>query len=109
MIDSVAIECKRIIIPAELQSQALEQIQSNYMSIQKQGYKLGKPYTPHVLDISRHSERKNIPCEIPRKPRKIIGADLFTFNTSNFHCVVDYHSRYPAIKEAEKSHAVNLY
>ena len=35
MIDGVAMKDKRIIIPAELQLQALQQLHNNYMGIEK--------------------------------------------------------------------------
>ena len=39
--------------------------------------------------------------DIQVRPWDVIGVDMFTFNNKQYHCVVDYHSKFPIINKAE--------
>ena len=43
-----------------------------------------------------------IPHGIPCKPWQIVGTEVFSINNSNFLCIVDYHSKLPIVKLAER-------
>ena len=39
--------------------------------------------------------------DIPLRPWEVLGADVFHFNTHNYLCIIDYHSKFPVIKRME--------
>ena len=39
--------------------------------------------------------------DIPLRPWEVLGAEVFHFNNKNYLCIVDYHSKFPAIKRME--------
>ena len=39
--------------------------------------------------------------EVPGKPWKVVGADMFNLHNENYLCIVHYHSKFPAIKKTE--------
>ena len=45
---------------------------------------------------------------IPGRPREYVGADKFTINNNYYLCAVDYHSRFPVIKQAKGFSTHNL-
>ena len=53
-------------------------------------------------------EEEIIAMKYQTKPWKVIGADLFPINNSNFFHVVEYHSKFPIVKRAEKISADSL-
>ena len=44
---------------------------------------------------------KIIHHDIPEKPLEVIAADMFTLNNKSYLCIVDYHSKFPIVKDAE--------
>ena len=53
----------------------------------------------YVLHFTRCSQRKKIiHHNIPLRPWKVLGADVFHFNNKNYLCIVDYNSKFPVIK-----------
>ena len=47
------------------------------------------------------SKEKTMHHKIPAKPWEILGAHMFTFHNRNYLCIVDYHSKFPAIRKTE--------
>ena len=63
----------------------------------------------HVLNFSKHSLRKKIiDHDIPIRPWDVIGADMFQLNNKNYLCIVDYHSKFQAVKKTEGLSADSL-
>ena len=44
-------------------------------------------------------KEKTIHHDIPMKPWDVIGADVFQLNSKNYICLVNYHSKFPVIKQ----------
>ena len=44
------------------------------------------------------SKEKIIHHNIPLRPWEVLGADVFHFNNKKYLCIVDYHSKFPIIK-----------
>ena len=44
---------------------------------------------------------KIIHHKIPRLPQEVVGVDMFTLHNKYYICIVDYHSKFPVIKEME--------
>ena len=53
-------------------------------------------------------EEKMIAMKYQTKPWKVISADLFPINNSNFFHAVEYHRKFPIVKRAEKISADSL-
>ena len=54
-----------------------------------------------LISIDTAKKQAN-PSQIAGEPWEVIDNDLFTANDSNIPCVLDYHSKYPVVREAEK-------
>ena len=48
------------------------------------------------------AEEENIPHKLPGKLWKTVGTDIFTLNSNNYICILDYHNRFPIVKLVEK-------
>ena len=46
-------------------------------------------------------KEKTIHHDIPMRPWDVIGADAFQLRKKNYLCIVDYHSKFPVIKNME--------
>ena len=46
--------------------------------------------------------------DIPIEPWEVIGADIFSINSKNYLCIIDYHSKFPIIKKPEDLSADSL-
>ena len=57
-------------------------------------------YCSTCTGFQKMQPKENIMAhEIPGTPWKVMGADIFTINNSNFLCAVEYHSKFPIVKE----------
>ena len=94
MIDCTAVKNQRIIIPFLLQKQILWQLHSNYMGIEKMSLFVCES----VYWLNMNTDIKNTVkkfatcldyqqtqlcekmklCDIPSKPREVVGADIFS-------------------------------
>ena len=54
------------------------------------------------------SKEKIIHHEIPLRPWKAVGADVFHFNNINYLCVVDYNSKFPIVRKLQGLSAEHL-
>ena len=63
----------------------------------------------HVL-IFRETQlnEKIIHKEIPGKLWEVVGVDMFTLHNKNYLCIVDYHHKFPVIKETDDLSADSL-
>ena len=100
IIDGVVMGSRSIIIPAELQKQALEQNVDIGKILKHCSACLGFQQT--------HPKEKIIPHEIPGKQWEAIGMDMFSSNNSSFLCVVHYHSKSPIVKKSISRQPNNL-
>ena len=60
--------------------------------------------TCKLLYMPRYSvntKGKIIHHKIQGKPWEVLGADMFTLNNTNYLCILDYHSIFPAVKKTE--------
>ena len=62
----------------------------------------------HDFTFSKPNQEKIIHHNIPGKPWEVIGADMFTLNSKNYLCIVDYLSKFPIVKRAEDMSAESL-
>ena len=46
--------------------------------------------------------------EIPGKPCETVGADISTINNKHYLCIVEYHSKFPVMKQVEGFRPDNL-
>ena len=53
-------------------------------------------------------KEKIIHNDIPLRPWKVLGVDIFQLNNKNYLCIVDYHSKFLVIKRMEGLLAENL-
>ena len=53
-------------------------------------------------------KEKTIHYDIPMRPWDVIGMDVFQLSNKNYICIVDYHSKFLAIKRMEQLSAESL-
>ena len=53
-------------------------------------------------------KEKIVHHDIPLRPWKVLGTDIFHFNNKNYLCIVDYHSKFPVVKRLEGLSTENL-
>ena len=112
-----------IIFPERLKQQVLDQLHVNHMGIKKKKLLVCESvYWVNINDIGNHvkncsmcvkfqqmqPKEKTIHHDIPLKPLKVIGADMFQLNNKNYLCIFDYHSKFPVIKRMEGLSAASL-
>ena len=51
---------------------------------------------------------KIIHHDIPEKSWEVIGSDMFTLNSKNYNCIVDYHSKFPIVMREEHKFTESL-
>ena len=92
MIDGIAMEGRKIIIPFLLQKQVLQQFHSNHMGIEKMmllAHEL--VYRINVSTDIEHTAKQCGTCmeyqQAPHKPWKVVHADIFTFKII-YYCVL---------------------
>ena len=47
-------------------------------------------------------KEKMIYHDIPLRPWEVLGGEVFHFNNKNYLCIVDYHIKFPVIKQMER-------
>ena len=122
-IDGVLVKGPKVIIPKTLQGDKLKKIHEGHIGIEKcQARERQVMYWPNINnDITNHIGRCGT-CqkhmykqakepmeqhEVPEKPWRKIGADLFTLIVKNFLVVVDYTSNYPEVVKLEDVSSTN--
>ena len=122
-IDGVLVKGPKVIITKTLQCDMLKKIHEGHLGIEKcQARARQVMYWPNINnDIENHIGRCGT-CqkhrykqakepmeqhEIPEKPWRKIGADLFTLFGKNFLVVVDYTSNYPEVAKLEDLSSTN--
>ena len=122
-IDGVLVKGSKVIIPKMLQGEMLKKIHEGHLGIEKcQARARQVMYWPNINnDIENHIGRCGT-CqkhrykqakepmeqhEVPEKPWRKIGADLFTLFGKNFLVVVDYTSNYPEVAKLEDLSSTN--
>ncbi|KAK2156498.1 hypothetical protein NP493_1967g00005 [Ridgeia piscesae] len=122
-IDGVLVKGPKVIIPKTLQGDMLKKIHEGHLGIEKcQARARQVMYWPNINnDIENHIGRCGT-CqkhrykqakepmeqhEIPEKPWRKIGADLFTLFGKNFLVVVDYTSNYTEVAKLEDLSSTN--
>ena len=124
VIDGVFIKGRCIVIPKALQWQVLKLLHINHMGIKKAKLFVCRPdywigmntnienhikNIVHMLIFNKLKQRKKlIHHDIPGKPWEGIGVDIFTLNNKNYLCIVDYHGKFPIVKQAEDIYADSL-
>ena len=53
-------------------------------------------------------KEKIVHHDIPLRPWKVLGTDVFHFINKNYLCIVDYHSKFPVIKRLKGLSTENL-
>ena len=81
---------KQIILLALLQPKALEHLLNMYGV------------------LANTSQNRIIHNEIPDQPWDKVGASIYTLINSHFLCITDYHSKFPAVEQAERLSAGKL-
>ena len=118
VIDSVIMKGRCIIIPEALKQQAIDQLHVNHMGIEKTKLLACKSiYWVNVNnDIENYIKNcstclefqqtqpmdKIIHHDIPIRPWDVLGVDIFQLNNKNYLCIVDYHSKFLAVKKVEE-------
>ncbi|KAK2173749.1 hypothetical protein NP493_849g01035 [Ridgeia piscesae] len=122
-IDGVLVKGPKVIIPKTLQGDMLKKIHEGHLGIEKRQARARQVmYWPNINnDIENHIGRCGT-CqkhrykqakepieqhEVPVKPWRKIGADLFTLFGKNFLVVVDYTSNYPEVAKLEDLSSTN--
>ena len=122
-IDGVLVKGLKVIIPKTLHGDMLKKIHEGHLGIEKcQARARQVMYWPNSNnDIENHIGRCGT-CqkhrykqakepmeqhEVPEKPWRKIGADLFTLYGKNFLVVVDYTSNYPEVAKLEDLPSTN--
>ena len=123
VIDGVVMKGRCIIKTQNLQQQVLDQLHLNHMGIEKTKLLMHKlVYWANInTDIENHikvvsclefqqmqPKEKIIDHDIPLRPCKVLGVDIFHFNNKNYLCIVYYHSKFPVIKRMQGLSAESL-
>ena len=115
VIDGVIMKGRYIIIPVELEQWVLDQLHLNHMVIEKTKLLMCTLVYWVKIETDKHikgcntwlefqqiqPKEKTIHHDIPLRPWKVLGADIFHINNENYLCVIDYHSKFPVIKRME--------
>ena len=122
--DGIILKGRGIIMPNSLRQQVLNQLHTNHMGTEKT--KLLACECVYWSSINADIEKcikqcatclefqqtqpkeKIIHHDIPLRPWKVVGGDVFHFNNRNYLCVIDYNSKFPIIKRLEGLSAENL-
>ncbi|KAK2183299.1 hypothetical protein NP493_317g02103 [Ridgeia piscesae] len=122
-IDGVLVKGPKVIIPKTLQGDMLKKIHEGHLGIEKcQARARQVMYWPNINNDTENHIGRCGTCqkhrykqakepmeqhEIPEKPWRKIGADLFTLFGKNFLVVVDYTSNYPEVAKLEDLSSTN--
>ena len=110
IIDGITMKGSIIIIgPASLQDKSLKHGHLNYMSIKKiktlsHGYIHLINMNAGIEEAVKIALRALISNQYDKDntiSHKYKGADVFTINNKHFHCIVDYHVKFPFINHIE--------
>ena len=124
VIDGITMKGRRIIIPASLQERALDQLQINYMGIEKTSVLMCK----YIYGINDNVDLENVIKNFPvyhsfqvTQPKdkmlshKIlgrlwewVGGGILSINNKYDVCIVEYYSRFPVMKQIEGFTTDNL-
>ena len=117
LIDRVNLKGRYIVVPNTLQEQELEELHINHMGMEKTKLLVHESiYCPGINNNNEKYMKNFSTClefwktkpkeqimhhKILGKPWEVVGADLFTSHNKTYHCIVDYHSKFPIIKKTE--------
>ena len=115
IIDGMPMKGERIIIMESLQGKVLNHQHMNHMGIEKTRLLACKSIywinmnadikdavknCPTCFDFqATQLKHKTISHKIPGRPWESIRADIFNTNNRHYFCIVDYHSKFPVIKQ----------
>ena len=113
-----------IVIPNSLRQQVLTHLHTSHMCIEKtkllacdsvfwsninvdiKGYI--KPCVTCLESQQMQPKEKITHHDIPLRPWKVVGTDIFHFKNKHYLCIVDYNSKFPVIKRLDGLSAENL-
>ena len=114
--DSVIMKGRCLIIPKALKQQVLDQLHVNHMGTEKTNLLVHesvyfvninndienyiKNCTMHLTFQQVRPKEKIIHHDIPVRPWDVVGTDMFHINNKNYLCIIDYHSKFLAVKKA---------
>ena len=114
---------KRITIPFSVHMQTLDQIHSIDIGIEKTQLLARESvywinmnvYIEHVVKQcaicfkyqQMQPSEKALHYIVPCRPWEVVGADVFVINNKTHLCIVDYHSKFPIVKNVNSLSADN--
>ena len=104
--DGIAMKSRRIIIPAALQDKALKQVLLNHMGFEKTILLVHESIYWINMSVDIEEMVKKFPICLDFQAMGICR--YFTINNNFYLCIVDYHSKFPVIKQVKGFSKDNL-
>ena len=124
VIDGIVLKGRCIVIPNSLRQHVLDQFHTNHMGIENTKILAHESvyWSSINADIEKYikncatcpefqqmqPKEKIIHHDIPLRPWEVLSADIYHFNNKKYLCIIDYHSKFPAIKRLEELTAESL-